>query len=43
MEKDPKLQKLFDMVDEATDELVALQQEIVRIPSINTGKPDSGN
>ncbi len=27
MEKDQVLQKLFDMVDEATDELVELQQE----------------
>jgi len=43
MEKDQALQKLFDMVDEATDELVELQQELVRIPSINTGAPDSGN
>jgi len=43
MEKDQTLQKLFDMVDEATDELVELQQGLVRIPSINTGAPDSGN
>ena len=43
MGKDQEIQKLFKMVDEATDELVALQQEIVRIPSINTGAPDSGN
>ena len=43
MEKDQTLQKLFDMVDEATDELVELQQELVRIPSINTGASDSGN
>jgi len=43
MEKDQALQKLFDMVDEATDELVQLQQELVRIPSINTGASDSGN
>jgi acetylornithine deacetylase/succinyl-diaminopimelate desuccinylase-like protein len=43
MEKDGQLQKLFDMVDETTDELVALHQELVRIPSINTGAPDSGN
>lgn len=31
------------MVDEAEAELVALQQEIVRIPTINTGQPESGN
>lgn len=37
------LQKLVSMVDEATDELVELQQEIVRIRSINTGARDSGN
>jgi acetylornithine deacetylase/succinyl-diaminopimelate desuccinylase-like protein len=43
MVKDQVLQKLFDMADEATDELVELQQELVRIPSINTGAPDSGN
>lgn len=43
MEKDQALQKLFDMVDKATDELVELQQELVRIQSVNTGAPDSGN
>ena len=43
MENNQALQKLFDMVDEATDELVQLQQELVRIQSVNTGAPDSGN
>ena len=43
MGKNQALQELFDMVDEATDELVQLQQELVRIPSVNTGAPDSGN
>jgi acetylornithine deacetylase/succinyl-diaminopimelate desuccinylase-like protein len=43
MINDQGLQKLFDMVDEATDELVGLQQELVRIESVNTGAPDSGN
>ena len=43
MEKKQALQKLFDMVDEATDELVQLQQELVRIQSVNTGAPESGN
>jgi len=43
MEKNQELQKLFDMVDDATDELVQLQQELVRIQSVNTGAPDSGN
>ena len=35
--------KLFDMVDEATDELVGLQQALVSIQSVNTGAPDGGN
>ena len=43
MEKNQVLQKLFDMVDDATDELVQLQQELVRIQSVNTGAPESGN
>ena len=43
MGQDQELQKLFDRVDEATDELVELQQELVRIQSVNTGAPDSGN
>ena len=43
MGKEEEIKKLFKMVDDATDELVALQQEIVRIPTINTGAADSGN
>jgi len=43
MGQDQELQKLFDRVDEATDELVKLQQELVSIQSINTGAPDSGH
>ncbi|CAB1056926.1 Uncharacterized deacetylase [Olavius sp. associated proteobacterium Delta 1] len=43
MINDQGLKKLFDMVDEATDELVGLQQELVRIQSVNTGAPDSGH
>ena len=43
MDNVQEIQKLFDIVDEATDELVALQQELVRIQSVNTGAPDSGN
>jgi len=43
MGKEQEIRRLFKMVDEATDELVALQQDIVRIPTINTGAPDSGN
>jgi len=40
---DQDLMKLFDMVDEATDELVGLEQDLVRIQSVNTGAPDGGN
>lgn len=43
MTNDEGLNKLFDMVDKATDELVGLQQELVRIQSVNTGAPDSGH
>ena len=38
-----KLQQLMTMVEEATDELVGLHQALVRIPTVNTGAPDSGN
>jgi acetylornithine deacetylase/succinyl-diaminopimelate desuccinylase-like protein len=37
------LQRLLDMVEQETDELVELHQELVRIPTVNTGAPDSGN
>ncbi len=40
---DQDLMKLFDMVDEAKDELVGLEQDLVRIRSVNTGAPDGGN
>jgi acetylornithine deacetylase/succinyl-diaminopimelate desuccinylase-like protein len=40
---DEPLQRLLDMVDEAQDELVALHQELVRIPTVNTGAADSGH
>jgi acetylornithine deacetylase/succinyl-diaminopimelate desuccinylase-like protein len=40
---DQKLQRLFTMVEEATDELVALHQALVRIATVNTGAPDSGH
>jgi acetylornithine deacetylase/succinyl-diaminopimelate desuccinylase-like protein len=43
MKNDQGLKKLFDMVDDATDELVGLQQELVRIQSVNTGAADSGH
>jgi acetylornithine deacetylase/succinyl-diaminopimelate desuccinylase-like protein len=37
------IQRLMAMVEDATDELVALHQALVRIPTVNTGAPDSGN
>jgi len=40
---DRDLMKLFDTVDEATDELVGLEQDLVRIQSVNTGAMDGGN
>jgi len=43
MEKDQALEQLFEMIDAATDELVTLEQELVRIPTVNTGAPESGN
>ena len=43
MENSQALQKLFERVDEVTDELVKLHQELVRIQSVNTGAPESGN
>ena len=40
---DATLQNLMAAVEEATDELVDLHRQLVRIPSVNTGAPDSGN
>lgn len=40
---DRMLERLLGMVEEATDELVALHQALVRIPTVNTGAHDSGN
>ena len=37
------LQKLMDMVDGSIDEIVNLEQKLVRIPSVNTGKMPTGN
>jgi len=42
-EKVETLQRLMRMVEESTDELVELHQALVRIPTVNTGAPDSGN
>lgn len=37
------LQWVMTMVEEATSELIELHQALVRIPTVNTGAPDSGN
>ncbi|MBI4306155.1 MAG: M20/M25/M40 family metallo-hydrolase [Chloroflexi bacterium] len=39
----PSLQSLLDEVDHRADEIVALEQDLVRIPSINTGFMPTGN
>ena len=39
----PNLQELFRQVDEARDDIVALEQALVRIPSVNTGFMPTGN
>lgn len=43
MVNDRAIERVFQMVDDATDELVELQQELVRLETVNTGKPDGGN
>lgn len=37
------LARLLAMVDEARDEVIALTQDLVRIPTINYGTPESGD
>lgn len=40
----PDLPRLLASVDEARDELIQLLQDLVRVPSVNTGpRPDTGN
>ena len=39
----PDYQDLFDQVDAAYDEILALEQALVRIPSVNTGVMPTGN
>jgi acetylornithine deacetylase/succinyl-diaminopimelate desuccinylase-like protein len=39
----PDLQNLLDQVDELRDEIVALEQDLVRIPTVNTGFMPTGN
>jgi acetylornithine deacetylase/succinyl-diaminopimelate desuccinylase-like protein len=39
-----RLPELFDLADAARDETITLLQELVRIPTVNTGaRPDTGN
>jgi acetylornithine deacetylase/succinyl-diaminopimelate desuccinylase-like protein len=40
---DPQLTRLLSTVENARDEIVGLLQDLVRIPSVNTGKPEDGN
>jgi acetylornithine deacetylase/succinyl-diaminopimelate desuccinylase-like protein len=40
---DQTLARLMEIVEEATDELVELHQSLVRVPTVNTGAPDSGH
>ena len=39
----PSLQSLLDQVELSTNEIVELEQALVRIPSINTGFMPTGN
>ena len=39
----PDLESLLDQVDEMRDEIVALEQDLVRIPTVNTGTMPTGN
>lgn len=43
MQVDSTLQKLFDLVDQSSGELLALHQALVQIPTVNTGAVESGN
>ena len=39
----PNLEELFRQVDEARDDIIALEQALVRIPSVNTGFMPTGD
>ena len=39
----PNLESLLDQVDELRDVIVALEQDLVRIPTVNTGFMPTGN
>ena len=38
----PDLDSLLDQVDEMRDEIVALEPDLVRIPTVNTGARPTG-
>ena len=39
----PDLESLLDQVDEMRDEIIALEQALVQIPTVNTGLMPTGN
>ena len=39
----PTLEELFSQVDAAQDDIIALEQALVRIPSVNTGFMPTGD
>ena len=39
----PDLESLLDQVNEMRDEIVSLEQDLVRIPTVNTGAMPTGN
>ena len=39
----PELEAILRLVDGAYDEILALEQSLVRIPSVNTGSMPTGN
>lgn len=43
MQVDETLQRLFDLVDQSSDELIELHRTLVQTPTVNTGAADSGN
>ena len=39
----PDLESLLDQVDEMREEIITLEQDLVRIPTVNTGFMPTGN
>ena len=39
----PDLESLLDQVDEMHDDIIALEQALVQIPTVNTGFMPTGN